>query len=64
MSSVEGILDLTEVANECDIVVDLESNLWFDKDIATICAKANRTAGIIKHKFSRISTDMVRILFE
>ena len=63
LASVEGILDLSEVDNACDLGVDLQSNLQFDKHITNIRAKANRTVGIIKHTFSRINIDMFRILF-
>ena len=46
--------DLTDVDNKCDLGVNFQSNLQFDKHITNIRAKANRTTGIIKHAFSRI----------
>ena len=56
-ASVEGVLDLAEVDKACDLEVNFLSNLQFDKHVANICAKANRTVGIIKHTFSaQIST--------
>ena len=55
---VEGILDLSEADNTCDQGINLQSNLHFDKHVTNICAKANRTVGIIKHTFSRINIDM------
>ena len=60
--SVEGILDLSEVDNACDLGVNFQSNLQFDEHVTNICAKANRTVGIIKHTFSRININMFRIL--
>ena len=62
LASVEGILDLAEVDNECDLGVNLQSKLQFDKHVPNIYAKANRIVGIIKHVFSRINIDMIRIL--
>ena len=64
LASVEGILDLAKVDNECDLGVNFQSNLLFDKHVANICAKANIIVGIIKHTFSRINIDMFRILFK
>ena len=61
MASVEGILDLSEVDNACDLGVNFQSNLQFDKHVTNICAKANSTVGIIKHTFSRMNIDMFRI---
>ena len=58
LASVEGILDLSEVDNACDLGVYFQSNLQFDKHVANICAKTNRTVGIIKHTFSHINIDM------
>ena len=46
LASVEGILDLAEVNNKCDLGVIFTSNLQFDKHITNICAKANRIVGI------------------
>ena len=63
LASVEGMLDLAEVDNECDLGVNFQSNLQFDKHVANICAKANGIVGIIKHTFSHINIDMFRILF-
>ena len=62
LAYVEGILDLPEVDNACALGVDHQSNLQFDKHVANICAKANRTVGITKHTLSRIDIDMFRIL--
>ena len=62
LASVEGILDLYEVDNACDMGVNSQSNLQFDKHVANICVKANRTVGITKHTFFRINIDMFRIL--
>ena len=62
LASVEGILDLSEVDNACDLGVNFQSNLPFDKYVANICAKTNGTVGIIKHTFSRIDIDMFKIL--
>ena len=64
LASVEGILDLAEVDNKCNLGVNLQSNLQFDKHITNICAMANRTVEIIKHTFSCIDIDMFRILFK
>ena len=65
LASVEAILDLSEVYNACDLGVSFQSNLQFDNiTVANICAKANRTVGIIKHTFSRMNIDMLRILFK
>ena len=54
LASVEGILDLSEVDNACDLGKKFQSNLQFDKHVANICAKANRTVGIIKHKYRHV----------
>ena len=62
--SVEGILDLAEVDNECDLGVNFQYNLQVDKHVANICAKANRTDRIIKHTFSCINIDMLQTLFK
>ena len=62
MASVEGILDMVEVDNACDLGVNFQSNLQFDKHITNICAKANRIVGITKHIFYRINIDMLQIL--
>ena len=51
LPSVEGILDLAEFDNECDLGVIFMSNLEFYKHITNICAKANRTVEIIKQHF-------------
>ena len=64
LASVEGIIDLVEVDNECDLGIHFLSYLQFDKQVTDICAKANRTFGIIKHTFSRMKIDMLRILFD
>ena len=64
LASVEGILDLAEVHNECDLEVNHQSKLQHDKYVTNICANANRIVGIIKHTFSRINIDMFRILFK
>ena len=64
MASVEGIPDLAEVDNECDQGVYLKSNLQFDKHVANICAKANRTVGINKHTFYCINVDMFQIFLK
>ena len=58
LASVEVIPDLAEVDNECDMGVNFQSKLQFDKHVTNICAKANRTAIIIRHKFSCINIDM------
>ena len=58
LASLEGILDLIEVDNECDFEVNFQSNLQFDKHVTNICAKANRIVGNIKHTFSRININM------
>ena len=47
LASVEGILDLAEVDNECDLGV----NIQFDKHVTNICAKANKIVRIIKLDF-------------
>ena len=44
--------------------VNFQYNLQFDKHVANIRAKANRTVQIIKHAFSCINIDMFRILLE
>ena len=62
LASVEGILDLVEVDNKCDLGVNVQPNLQFDKHVTNICAKANRTVLIMKHTFSCIYIDMFRIL--
>ena len=62
LASVEGILDRAEVDSECDLGVNFQSTLQFDKHVANICAKANRIVGIIKHAFSCINIDMFQIL--
>ena len=36
LASVEGILDLADVDNKCDLMVNFWSNLQFDKHIANI----------------------------
>ena len=41
LASVEGILDLAEVDNECDLGVNFQSNLQFVQHVANICATAN-----------------------
>ena len=64
LASVEGILDLAEVSNECDLGVNFQSNLQFDKHVTNICAKANRISGITKHTFSRININMFQILLK
>ena len=56
--SVEGILVLSDVDNKCDLGVNFQSNLQFDKHAANICAMANGIVGIIKHIFSCINIDM------
>ena len=61
LASVEGIHFLAE---ECDLGVYFQSNLLFDRHVATMCAKANRTFGIIKHTFSCIDIYMFNILFK
>ena len=58
LASVERILDLSEVDNVWDLGVYFHSYLRFDRHVANICAKANRTVGIIKHSFSHINIDM------
>ena len=62
MASVEGILDLAEVDNECGLGVKFMSNLQSYKHVTNICAMANRTVGITKHTFSDINIDMFRVL--
>ena len=62
LASVEGILDLAEVDNTCDLGANFQSNLQLDRNVTNICAKAKRTVKIIKHIFSRIDIDMSRIL--
>ena len=64
LTSVEGILDLVEVDNDCDLGLSFQSNLQFDKYVTNICANANRIAEIIKHTFSCINIDMFQILFK
>ena len=64
MASIEGILDLSEVDNACDMGVNFLSNLQFDKHVTNICAEANRTVGITKHIFSCIYNNMFQILFK
>ena len=63
LASVKGILDLAEVDSECDLGVNFQSNLQFDKHVANICAKVNRIVGINKHTFC-MNIDMFRILFK
>ena len=58
LASVERILDQAEVDDKCDLVVNFQSNLHFDRHVTNICAKTNRTVGIIKHAFSCINIDM------
>ena len=60
LASVEGILDLAEVDDKCDLGV----NFLFDKHVSNICANANGIVGIIMHTFSLINIDMSRILFK
>ena len=62
LTSVEGILDLAEVDNECGLGVNFQSNLQSDKHVATIYAKANRIVGITKHTFYHIIIDMFQML--
>ena len=64
LASVEGILVLAEVDNECDLGANFQSNLLFDKHLTNVCAKANRIVGIIKHTFSCMYIDMFRLLFK
>ena len=64
LASVEVILELAEVDNECDLGVNFHSNLQFDKHVTNICAKANRIVGITKHTFSRKNIYMFQILFK
>ena len=64
LASFERILDLAEVDNKFDLGVSFQSNLQLDKHVANICAKANRTVGIIEHTFSRINIDMFQILLK
>ena len=64
LASVEGILDLAEVDNECDLGENFLSNLQLDKHVTNICAKANKIVGITKHTLSRINIYMLRILFK
>ena len=64
LASSEGILYMAEVEDECDLVVNFQSNLQFGNHVPTMCGKANRTVVIIKHTFSRINIDMFRILFK
>ena len=40
---VEGICDLSEVDNACELGVIFQSYLQLDKHVTNICAKANRT---------------------
>ena len=58
LDSVEGILDLAEVDDKCDLGVNFQSYLQFDKHVTTMCAKDNGTVGIIKHTFSHMNIDM------
>ena len=51
---VERIPDLAEVDDEFDLAANFQPNLKFDKYVPNMCAKTNRTFGIIKHTFSRI----------
>ena len=44
MAYVEGIHDMAEVDEECDLGANFNSNLQFNKHVVTICANANRTA--------------------
>ena len=60
LASVEGILDMAEVDNECDMGV----NFQFDKHVTNICAKAKRIVRIIKHTSSRININMFLIFFK
>ena len=53
---------MAEVGNECDLGVNFQSNLQFDKHVANACAKAKIIVGIIKHAFSRININMFRLL--
>ena len=64
LAYVEGILDLSEADNACYLGLNVQSNLQFDKHVANICAKANRTVGITKHTLYRINIDMFRLLFK
>ena len=64
LASAEGILEMDEVDNECDLGANFQSNIQCDERVANICAKANRTVGIIEHKFSRIDIDIFRILLK
>ena len=41
LASVEGILYLAEVDNECDLRVNFQFNLQFDMHVANIFDKAN-----------------------
>ena len=50
--SVEGIVEMAVVTDECDQEVNFQSILQFDKHRSNICVKASRTVGIIKHTFS------------
>ena len=63
LASVEGIIGLAEVDDEPDLGVNNQSNLQLDKHITTVCVATNRTVGITKHAFSRISVGMFSILF-
>ena len=51
LAIAEGILDLAEVDNECDLGVNFQSNLQLNKYVTITCAKANRTVGINKLTF-------------
>ena len=62
LASVEGILDLSEVDNACDLGFKFQSNLQFDKHVTNICAETNYTVGIIKHAFSCMNINMFQIL--
>ena len=64
LACVEGILYLAEVDNESDQGVNIQSRLQFDMHVTTMCAKANKTVGIIKHTYSCINIDMLRIFFK
>ena len=61
LAYVEAILDLSEADSACDQWVNVQSNLQCDWHVANICAKANRTVGIIRHTSSHMNINMFRI---
>ena len=58
LASVEGILDMAAVVDECDMWVHFQPNLQCGKHVTTICAKASKTVRIINHTFFHISADV------